>query len=263
MKSLHITTLILHNAAENSTTFLLGSQKPNLVGYNTSETPDAGKKLLGGSFITVGSKGSFKLSDLKVDSDGEYTSGDFELQTLTTSGATKDKYCWFYNKKHGGTSGNAGWYDPDGEVQYVDDTDVEFEAGSGFWTAGSGLKLVCNGQVLTDTTVKVGTPDAGKVLIGNPFPVDINLVDLFVDSNDEYTSGDFEIQTLTTSGATQNKYCWFYNKKHGGTSGVAGWYDPDGEVLYTREDNIILPAGGAYWVAGSGLTLVFPQLNLK
>ena len=211
-----------------------------------------------GSFITVGSNGKFKLSDLAVDTNGEYCEDNFTLSTLTPSGGTDKEYCWFYDKGHGGKTGVAGWYDSDGEIHYAGEDDVEFESSQGFWVQGYGFKLKASGQVLIETVV-AATPTAGKVLIGNPFSSDVNLADIAVDTDGEYCEDNLTLSTLTPSGGTDKEYCWFYDKGHGGKSGVAGWYDSDGETLYTREDGILLKAGGAYWVQGYGFKLIFQK----
>ena len=209
------------------------------------------------------------LTDLKVNVDmdnDETCSGEFVLQTLTTDGRTDKEYYWYADKKHGGSKGGVvGWYNADGDEQFIGDTDVEFDAGQAFWTLGSGFKLTSAGQVLTET-VKVTTPGAGKVLIGNPYPVNLNLVDMTVEVNldeGETCSGEFVFQTLTTDGRTDQEYYWYADKKHGGSKGgVVGWYDSDGETLYTRESGIFLKAGEGYWTLGSGFTLVFPAMSL-
>lgn len=209
------------------------------------------------------------LTDLavKVNMDeGETCSGEFCLETLTIDGRTDKEYYWYADKKHGGSKGGVvGWYDDAGDEQYIGDTDVEFEAGQGFWTQGGGFQLTSAGQVLMET-VKVTTSESGKVLIGNPYPVDINLVDMYVEvdlDEGESCSGEFCLETLTIDGRTDKEYYWYADKKHGGSKGgVVGWYDDAGDVMFTREDNVILKAGGAYWTQGGGFTLVFPTISL-
>lgn len=237
----------------------------DIVGYTSKESSQIGKTLMGGSFISIGAKDSFKLTDLVVVvPEGQTCSGDFVLQTLTTDGRTKDMYAWYQDKKHGGTKGGvAGWYDLGGTTQFVGDNDVEFEAGTCFWTQGGGFTLQSAGAVLTET-VKVTTSVLGKTLVGNPYPMAINLADLYVEVSEGQTcSGDFVFQTLTTDGRTKDMYAWYQDKKHGGAKGgVAGWYDLGGTELITKETGIILGAGEGYWTQGGGFTVVFPKIDL-
>ena len=215
---------------------------------------------MSGSFISVGANKTYKLTDLKVDTDGEACSGEFVLQTLTNSGRTDKSYYWYYDRNHGIRNGVAGWYDGDGEVQYVDENDVTFTAGQAFWTLGSGFKLVSAGEVLT-STVDVPTSAGGKVQIGNPYPVAVKVNDMVVDTDGENCSGDFVMQTLDVYGRTDKSYYWYYDRRHGKSSGTAGWYDGDGEVAVT--DDVVLNPGEGYWVLGSGFTLSFPKLTLN
>ena len=239
--------------------------KTSIVGYTSKDTLPTGKNIVGGSFISIGAKDSFKLTDLVVNVPEDKTcSGEFILQTLTADGRTDKSYAWFKDKKHGGEKGGvAGWYDEAGKVQFIGDNDVEFDAGTCFWTLGGGFTLQSAGAVLTET-VKTPTLPTGKVLVGNPYPMAVNLTDLYVEVPDGQTcSGEFIFQTLTADGRTDQSYAWFKDKKHGGEKGgVEGWYDEAGKVQITKESGILLGAGEGYWTLGNGFTVVFPKIDL-
>ena len=117
--------------------------------------------------------------------------------------------------------------------------------------------------MLTET-VKTTTLPTGKVLVGNPYPMALNLTDLYVEVPEGQTcSGEFIFQTLKPDGRTDKAYYWYYDKRHGGEKGgVAGWYDGNGEVQYKKEDGVLLGAGEGYWTQGGGFTVVFPKINL-
>ena len=95
--------------------------------------------MMSGSFISVGANKTYKLTDLKVETDGEACSGEFELQTLDVYGRTDKSYCWYYDRTHGVRSGTAGWYDSDGVVAVTDE--VVLNPGEGYWVQGNGFTL--------------------------------------------------------------------------------------------------------------------------
>ena len=231
-----------------------------------------GNVAVGGSFVSVGAK-KINLVDISVNPGGVgeayYCSAN--LQTLNTDGTTAKTYYYLYNKKHGGTSGTAGWYlDKTGSADKLitRETGIEFDPGTGFWMQGNGKQITFSGEVLTSSTeISIDTEADGNVMVANPYPFAVNLADIKIDAGGtgEAYYCTANVQTLNTDGTTDKTYYYLYNKKHGGTSGTAGWYlDKTGSAdkLITRETGIELPASGAYWVQGNGKKIVFPAFTL-
>ena len=246
----------------------------NVVGYVSRGTEVGGNVAVGASFVSVGTK-KVNLVDIGVNPGGEGAAYycTVVLQTLKTDGSTDKSYYYIYNKRHGGSQGGvAGWYfdDVGSEDKLITrESGIEFEPGTGFWVQGAGKGLTLSGEVLISSTgVSVDTEIGGNVMVSNPYPFPVNLADIGVNVGGEGASYYCTVvaQTLKTDGSTDKSYYYIYNKRHGGSQGgVAGWYFDDvgsEDKLITRESNIILPAGGAYWVQGVGKKIVFPAFTL-
>ncbi len=161
----------------------------------------------GNSFIGMGETQGMRLTALEPKGyeanqdliDGEGTSGEFNIQTLTKVGKTSKAYIW------------------------VRSNDPVFKAGQGLWTAapdwaeddGATYSFTDAGQVSTND-VKWVFNIGGFTPCANPFPVGIRLSSLipagYENNQDlidgEGTSGEFNIQTLTKVGKTSKAYIW-------------------------------------------------------
>lgn len=219
------------------------------------------------SFMTVGTS-EVNLADITVNSDSYISAGNVVLQILNDDGTTKTSYYWIYNATHGGTSGTAGWYKaktgkPADLV--TKESNITFKPGEGFWLKGSGKQIQSQGEVLLNADVVVNTLALGMQMVANPFPVDVKLADMIVESDSYISAGNVVAQILNDDGTTNTSYYWIYNATHGGTSGTAGWYKAKtGKPadLVTKEDDIGLKPGEAYWVKGSGKNIRIQALSL-
>ena len=237
--------------------------KTSIVGYATTATRLHGNTM-GLSFVQIGGDNDMDLTKISVVGYAEKCSGEFQIQTLDEYGRTIKQYDWHDFDKKG--SHYLGWYNlTDGK--YVEEGEVVFPAGKGLWVSISveGLSLMCNGQVLTDAqTVKL---QDHTQLVGNPYPVDVPLLNMWASGYKEDAvgkcSGEVQIQTLDEYGRTLKQYDWHdFNKK--GTD-YYGWYNLTDGKYVTADDNLVLKAGAAYWVSctmaeGRQFYLNFPAI---
>ena len=228
------------------------------MGYAAKDTLKSGNQMLSAQFTSVGqTDGSATLSDLIVsgyekyddDTDLGGTSGDLSVQLLTSTGSTEARYYWYDDDER------CGWFDRAGAA--VDSTVIP--AGKGLWVSGSGLQLTSAGAVNKDDVVVV-TRKSGNQAIANTTPVSLKLSQLAVTGYDPYdddkdaggTSGDFSIQFLTSTGATESRYYWYDDDER------TGWFDRSGN----SGNDVKLEAGVGVWVSGAGLTVRIPAPEL-
>ncbi len=249
-----------------------------VVGYLNTDTTDAGAEYrsFGASFVNIakGSDNQINLCDLKVAREGTGSTyyNSVVLQILNVNGTTKTSYYWLYNRTHGDRSGTEGWYpDAAGTASKLitPESGVTFNAGDGFWVKGNSKIVVSSGAVLTGTQVAIDTTPAGAeyMMVANPYPVAVDLADITVDRDGTGSTyyNSVVVQILNNNGTTKTSYYWLYNRTHGDRSGTEGWYpDAAGTAakLITKESNIKLQPGEAYWVKGNSKTIRFPALNI-
>ena len=257
MKKLMITAA----AAVCATVGFAALESANIVGYQETETPDSGNKMVAGTFMTVGANGSFNLSDLRGTGydpeDGAW--GELKVTVLNSAGSAASdgegnplRFYWYDNEDV-----EAGWYDINGEEAW-DAANVSFDAGQAFWVQGDGQSLNAAGQVDL-TTVAVATPDSGNVATGNPFPVAITLAKMSGAGYDPEDGawGELKATILNVAGSAASdgegnplRFYWYDNEDV-----EAGWYDADGEEAWDPTTEIA--AGEGLWVQGDGQTIVF------
>ena len=230
-----------------------------IVGYAQKDTLSSGNQMLAAQFATVSANdGSATLADFSVGGYDAYdpvedeggTSGDLSVQFLTSTGSTEARYYWYDDDER------TGWFDRSGNA--VDSTVIP--AGKGLWVSGSGLQLTSAGAVNEEDVIVV-TRSSGNQAIANTTPVALKLSQLAVTGYDAYdpvedeggTSGDFSIQFLTSTGATQARYYWYDDDEK------TGWFDRSGN----SGNNVELGAGVGVWVSGAGLTVRIPAPELN
>ena len=215
--------------------------------------------MLGAQFEAVGaSDGSATLSDLTIGGYDKYdpvedeggTSGDFSIQFLTASGTTEARYAWYDDDE------KTGWFDRSGDAA----DNVKLEAAKGIWVSGRSLTMTSAGAV-NENDILITTANSGFRAIANTTPVALKLSQLAVTGYDPYdpvedeggTSGDFSIQFLTASGATEARYAWYDDDEK------TGWFDRSGEAA----NDVEIPAGTGVWASGRGLTVRIPAPELN
>ena len=254
------------------------------------------------TFERIAADTTIRLTDISV---GGYTLGEgeapFTLQPMTISGVGKEinigteespeivayKFYWYDI----GTDYPAGWYDEDGN-SLADKTlnklgvcqdEITFAPGQGIMAYQSpdypDARIVFAGAVKTTTAVYADFVPAAPTIVGNPFPVNRSLAQIWVDG---YTHGEGEapitVQPMTISGIGKEinigteedpdivayKFYWYDI----GTDYPAGWYDEDGNSLADKslnklgvdEDEIIFAPGDAYMVYQSP---DYPEANIN
>ena len=247
------------------------------MGYQELSTVASGKKMVVPTFLNISESNQWSLADLKVsgytapykNSKGKWVEGcqayKFIVEKLTTAGTREAAYHWLDT----GTIG-PGWFaDETGAAISGGPESVKFDAGSGFWIAGSDYKLVPAGAV-NPFDVAFTTVASGKVAIGNAMPVDLKLSDLTVtgytapykNSKGKWVEGcqayKFIAEKLTTAGTREVAYHWLDT----GTIGPGWFADETGSAIEGGADNVTIPAGQGLWTAGSGYKLVIPAPEL-
>ena len=203
--------------------------------------------MLTGTFVDVG-EATEKFDLTKLTVGGKYASGDVNVQTLTSVGATDKMYSFIKDRKD-------NWYwknDDTGET--IAEGDVVFESGDGLWVGGvDTATLTIAGAVSAEDHLI--TLQDGFTATGNMTPVEIDLTGII--PGGKYESGDINIQTLTASGATDKMYSFVKDRKD-------NWYwknDDTGDTI--AEGDVKFAAGAGLWISGvDGATLTIQAPTL-
>ena len=263
----------------------------NVVGYQQIETDGTGNVMIAPTFLKVSESNAVTLADLKVTG---YTppawqkvgkvwknvggcTGQFVMQTLTTSGLMENAYYWLDYTTSATTKVGPGWFaNPDGTEIPGGQGAVTFDAGKALWISGSGYSLQPTGAV-NPFDVEFKTDETGNVAVGNCMPVGTKLSDLTVTGytppawqkvgkvwkNVGGCTGQFVVQTLTTSGLMEKAYYWLDYTTSATAKVGPGWFaNPDGTPIENGADKVILDPGKGLWVSGSGYNLIVPAPEL-
>ena len=243
------------------------------------------------TFLKVSESNSVTLADLKVTG---YTppewkqsgkawmnvggcTGEFVMQTLTTSGLKDQAYYWLDYTTSATSKVGPGWFaNPDGtEIPGGEDA-VKLDAGKAFWISGSGYSLQPSGAV-NPFDVEFKTAASGFSAVGNCMPIGTKLSDLTVTGytppewkqsgkawmNVGGCTGEFVMQTLTTSGLKDQAYYWLDYTTSATAKVGPGWFaNPDGTPIEGGADKVILDPGKGLWVSGSGYNVIVPAPEL-
>ena len=264
-----------------------------VVGYQELDTDGTGNVMLSPTFLKVSESNKVTLAELKVSgytpptwekvgkvfvNVGGCAGQTFVMQTLTTSGSTDQKYVWLDYMTGASTRVGPGWF-ADSNATPIEggEGSVKLDAGKALWIQGSGLTLQPAGAV-NPFDVEIKTDSTGNVAIGNCMPIDLKLSDLTVTGYTPPTwenvgkvfvnvggcaGQTFVMQTLTTSGSTDQKYVWLDYMTGASTRVGPGWFaDSNATPIDGGADKVLLPAGLGLWVQGSGLTLALPAPEL-
>ena len=229
------------------------------------------------TFLNIGESNKWSLADLKVtgykapskNAKGKWVDGcqanKFIASKLTVFGTEEVSYHWLDT----GTVG-PGWFaSSSGDPIEGGAASVKFDAGTGFWIAGSDFKLVPAGSV-NPYDISFETVASGKVSIGNPTPVDLKLSELTVtgykapskNAKGKWVDGcqanKFIASRLTVFGTENVSYHWLDT----GTVGPGWFASSSGDPIEGGADNVTIPAGEGLWTAGSGFKLVIPAPEL-
>ena len=207
-------------------------------------------------------------SIVPIAPEGEEASLCFQLQTMTSGGATHMTYIYMNDQDAKDNSGDenatAGWYNEDMDTR----VDVTFDSGEAFIIFSDfaeGATVQSAGQVVTGKqTIPLR---ANANLIGNNRPVELNIQDVTpVAPEGEEASLCFQLQTMTSGGATDKTYIYMNDQDAKDNSGdenaIAGWYNED---MDTRVD-VTFSAGAGFilfsdFASDSSVTL--PKLSLQ
>jgi hypothetical protein len=236
---------------------------------------EGGFTMNGASFLSMG-KAGMNLTDLVPSGyegnqdlkDAEGTMGEFNIQTLTKLGATKDTYIWVrsFNVDEEVWNDDGHWTYNGTTVVKGDKNDALFKAGAGLWIAapsyaeddGAAYAVTDSGEVSTND-VKVTFNVGGFTAASNPYPVGIRLSSLIPvgyegnqDLKDaEGTMGEFNIQTLTKLGATEATYMWVrsFNVDEEVWNDDGHWTVNGVTVVPNSDNDPVIPAGKGLWIA--------------
>ena len=261
------------------------------MGYQAIGTDGTGNVMISPTFLKVSESNKVSLAELKVTG---YTppewkqvgkvwknvggcTGQFEMQTLTTSGLKDQAYVWLDYMTSATTKVGPGWF-ADANATPIEggEASVKLDAGKALWISGSGYSLQPTGAV-NPFDVEFKTDETGNVAVGNCMPVGTKLSDLTVTGytppewkqvgkvwkNVGGCTGQFEMQTLTTRGLKDKAYVWLDYMTSATTKVGPGWFaDANATPIEGGADKVIFDAGKGLWVSGSGLSLIVPAPEL-
>ena len=246
------------------------------MGYSTKNMNIGGFTMNGNSFIGIGETQGLRLTTLSPKGyeanqdliDGEGTTGEFNIQTLTKLGKTIKTYNWVrsYDAENEEWNDDGHWMVDGATVVPGGANDPVFKAGSGLWTAapdwaeddGAVYSLTDAGEVSTND-VKWVFNIGGFTPCANPFPVGIRLSSLipvgYENNQDlidgEGTTGEFNIQTLTKVGKTIKTYNWVrsYDAENEEWNDDGHWMVDGATVVPGGANDPVFGIGQGLWIA--------------
>lgn len=193
-------------------------------------------------FLNIGENTDIPLQSIVAV--GDDASDNVQIQTLDAYGRTVDAYDW-----NDWANDAPCWVDSD----WNPIEGVVVVPGQGLWVMGSATTqgLQSSGQVGTDDLL-VALRSGGSI-IGNPFPVTLDLQDVIAEGED--ASDNVQIQTLDAYGRTVDAYDW-----NDWANDSACWVDSDWNPI----EGVTLAPGQGLWVMGSNVNqyLRFPAPEL-
>lgn len=181
------------------------------------------------------------LGSFLIPTDESFMSGDsIILEIYGTDGKLKGEYS-FCDEVNCGNYGltNPGWY-PYGKMMYWEATDddlsndiiVPFGSGVIITSSEANTKVTFAGQVLGEKTYAL-LGNGGINWVGNATPVDLELGDLGIPTDESFMSGDSIIlEIYGTDGKLKGEYS-FCDEVNCGNYGLTnpGWY-PYEKMMY-------------------------------
>ena len=200
----------------------------DIVGYAQGGLRKAGS-LVSSQFVNIGDTVDMPLQSLIPT--GEDTSDNVQIQTLDAYGYTVDSYDW-----NDWAADTPCWVDGD----YTPVENVSFAPGQALWVMASDASqsLQSAGKV-SKSDIVVQLRKSGT-LVGNPFPVEIDLQDILAGGAD--ASDNVQVQILDAYGYTVVSYDW-----NDWAADEACWVDGD----YSPVENVKIAPGQGLWVMGS------------
>lgn len=243
-----------------------------VVGYNTKGLTDAGQ-LITGSFLTINSTDSFKLSEIKLDGyqnnsflkDEAYgTWGyDFSFNLLNEFGETIMDATYGWYDLWDGENWSGGYWTIDGSGEPVEgDNDLTLKAGESIWflsmAAGDGEKFTFQSAgAVSANDISFKLRDAGNA-VGNPMPATIKLSEItltgyqnnsFLKDEAYGTWGyDFSFNLLNEFGETIMDATYGWYDLWDGENWAGGYWTIDGTGEPVEGDtDLELAPGQAVW----------------
>ena len=250
-------------------------ESANIVGYSQKNMNIGGATMNGNSFLGIGETQGMRLTALEPKGyennqdliDGEGTSGEFNIQTLTKLGKRDKIYMWVrsYDVDEGEWNNDGHWMYNGASVVPGSANDPVFKAGSGLWTIapdwseddGAVYSFTDAGEVSTND-VKWVFNIGGATACANPYPVGIRLSSLipvgYENNQDlidgEGTSGEFNIQTLTKLGKRDKIYMWVrtYDADEGEWNDDGHWMVNGAVVVPGGANDPVFGIGQGLWI---------------
>ncbi len=204
------------------------------VGYAQSGLK-VGNTIATPQFVNIGESENMPLQS--IIPQGDDLSDNVFLQTLDAYGRTVNSYNWI--DWAGPDSDQEAWADDEGNII----EGVTFAPGQGLCITGSSTDQGIQ------TAGKVGVNDVvvsltvGNVIVGNPFPVSIDLQEILPQGDD--LSDNVFIQTLDAYGRTVDSYNWI--DWAGPDSDQEAWADDEGNII----EGVTFAPGQGLCVTGS------------
>lgn len=171
---------------------------PTIVGYGNNALR-FGFSLVTPQFVNVGG-GAYNLSSIQgVGTDENPASDNIAVATVDEYGTAVDTYTW-----NDWAADTPCWVDD----SYSPVEGVVVAPGQAFWTSGAAgdQSIMSSGEVgVADVTVGLRF---GFTLIGNPFPISVNLQDIIAGSADGDASDNVAMATIDEYGTAVDTYTW-------------------------------------------------------
>ena len=173
--------------------------------------------------------GNIALESLQAS--GDEASDNVVLSTVDEYGAPIDNYSW-----NDWAAETPCWVDD----EYTPVEGVKIAAGQAFWTSGSKAEqaIISAGEVaMNDAVVAL---KFGYTLVGNPFPVSIDLQDIVVGGDE--ASDNVTMATIDEYGAPIDTYSW-----NDWAADNPCWVDDE----YSPIEGVSIAPGQGLWTSGS------------
>ena len=235
----------------------------NIVGYQN--TGISALQIKGVGFNGIG-QGKININDIKPTAEnmeeliGWGAEGEFSMRVYDPDTSLTSYYTWAIVGTDENEAPIYGWCDNE---SYEPVDDIEFSAGSAFWTetAGDSVEpgITVSGELLAVTASEPRTSVAIDMLkmVSNPMPqcvsTDISNFTPDADNMEELigwgAEGEFSMRVYDPDTSLTSYYTWAIVGTDENEAPIYGWCDNES---YEQVFGIEIPAGGGFWMETAG-----------
>jgi len=235
----------------------------DVVGYK-GDTLRQGNKGVGAEFLALASDQGVDLTDIVIKGGEGETAAEVNIQSLSANGklVPGSAYDWYNFVDPDDQSEYFGWMDENQE--FVEKGKVFYKPGEAVWAAAPSDAFAFQTSGKVDTKGVAVTLRSGNLLVCNPTPVDVDLVDVLIKGHQGETAAEVNIQSLSANGklVAGSAYDWYNFIDPDDQSEYLGWMNENQE--FVERGQKVFSAGEAIWVASpsTDFQIEYPGVDL-